>query len=61
MSSRIFDHWLTQDALVIGAFAFVSFLLRAGARNARWQRAWVRLKQDRTGLVAFASVDEYAD
>jgi hypothetical protein len=57
--SRIFDHWLTQDALVIGAFAFVFFLLRAGARNERWQRAWVRLKQDRTGLIAFGAIVIY--
>ncbi len=50
------DHWLTQDFLVIGGFALVFVLLRAGARNERWQRAWTRLKRDRTGLIAFVVV-----
>ncbi len=52
----ILEHWLTQDFLVIGGFALVFFLLRAGARNERWQRAWVRLKRDRTGLIALGIV-----
>jgi len=53
---HILEHWLTQDALVVGGFALVFFLLRAGARNERWQRAGARLKRDRTGLIAFAIV-----
>ena len=57
--AAFFNHWLTQDALVIGAFALVFFLLRAGARNERWQRAWVRLKKDRTGMIAFVVVFIY--
>ena len=54
--SHILEHWLAQDALVVGGFALVFFLLRAGARNERWQRAGARLKRDRTGLIAFAVV-----
>ena len=50
------DHWLTQNALVLGGFALVFFLVRAGAKNERWQRAWIRLKRDRTGLIAFGVV-----
>ncbi len=57
--SAIFNHWLTQNALVIGSFALVFFLLRAGARNERWQRAWVRLKCDRTGLIALGIICVY--
>jgi len=54
--SQIFEHWLAQDILLIGGVALVVFLLRAGARNERWQRAWERLKKDRMGLLAFAVV-----
>jgi len=54
--SAIFNHWITQDLLIVAAFAFVFFLLRAGARNERWRHAWVRMKRDRTGLVALAAV-----
>ena len=53
---KILDHWLTQDALVLGGFALVYFLVRAGARNERWKRAFARLKRDRTGLLAFGVV-----
>lgn len=54
--SRILEHWLAQDLLVVGGFALVFFLLRAGARNERWQRAGTRLKRDRVGLIAFVVV-----
>jgi peptide/nickel transport system permease protein len=56
MFSAFFDHWLTQDLLVIAALALVFFLLRAGSRNERWQRAWVRMKRDRTGVIALGVV-----
>jgi peptide/nickel transport system permease protein len=54
--TQIFEHWLAQDILLVGGVALVVYLLRAGARNERWQRAWQRLKKDRTGLIAFAVV-----
>lgn len=57
--SRLYQHWLTQDLLVLAAFGAVFFLLRAGARNERWQRAWVRLKRDRTGLIALGGIGFY--
>ena len=57
--NRIYQHWLTQDLLVVAGFAIVFLLLRAGARNERWQRAWVRLKRDRIGLVALGIVFLY--
>ena len=56
MFSAFFNHWLTQDVLVVAGFALVFFLLRAGARNERWKRAWVRMKRDRSGLIALAVV-----
>src|SRR5260221_13536205 len=59
MLSRLLDHWLTQDALVIAGFALVFFLLRAGAKNERWQRAWMRMKGDLTGLIALGVVIVY--
>jgi peptide/nickel transport system permease protein len=57
--SAFFNHWVTEDVLVILGFAIVFLLLRAGARNERWQRAWVRLKRDRTGLIALGVVVLY--
>jgi peptide/nickel transport system permease protein len=54
--SQILEHWLAQDTLVVGGFVLVFFLLRAGARNERWQRAGARLKRDRVGLIAFGLV-----
>lgn len=57
--NRTWEHWITQDLLVIGSFALVFWLLRRGARNERWQRAWQRMKQDRTGMIAFAIVCVY--
>jgi peptide/nickel transport system permease protein len=55
----IFSHWVTQNLLLIGSFALVYFLLRLGARNERWQRAWIRLKRDRTGLIALGVICLY--
>ncbi|MEA3211150.1 MAG: peptide/nickel transport system permease protein [Chthoniobacter sp.] len=50
------DHWFIQDALVLAGFALIFFLLRAGSRNERWQRAGARLRRDRTGLLALGIV-----
>jgi peptide/nickel transport system permease protein len=57
--ARFWEHWVTQDFLVIGGFALVFWLLRLGARNERWQRAWQRLKRDRSGIVALVVVGLY--
>ena len=57
--TSLLNHWLTQDLLVIAAFALVFFLLRAGAKNERWQRAGARLKRDRTGLIALGLIGLY--
>jgi peptide/nickel transport system permease protein len=43
--------WL-QNLLVFASFLAAFLLLRAGARNERWQRAWKVMKKDRLGLVA---------
>jgi len=57
--TRLWEHWITQDVLVIGGFALVFWLLRRGAKNERWQRAWQRMKRDRTGLIALGVVCLY--
>ncbi len=54
--ANLSSHWVVQDLLVIGSFALVFLLLRAGSRNERWQRAWIRLKRDRTGMIAFGVI-----
>jgi peptide/nickel transport system permease protein len=56
---QFLDHWITRNLQVVGGFAIVFFLLRAGARNERWQRAWIRLKRDRTGMIALGVVALY--
>jgi peptide/nickel transport system permease protein len=57
--SAFLNHWLTQDLLIGAGFALVFFLLRAGAKNERWQRAFARMKRDRTGLIALVVVALY--
>jgi peptide/nickel transport system permease protein len=57
--SAFFNHWLTQDLLIVAGFALVFFLIRAGTKNERWQRAFARMKRDRTGLIALAVVALY--
>jgi peptide/nickel transport system permease protein len=56
---RIWEHWITQDLLVLAGFALVFWLLRRGARNERWQRAFQRMKRDRGGLLSLAVVVLY--
>jgi peptide/nickel transport system permease protein len=43
--------WL-QNILVVASFALAAWLLRLGARNERWQRAWRIMKVDRLGMIA---------
>src|SRR3954452_4981338 len=57
--ARLYFNWVTQDLQVLAAFALVFFLLRGGSRNERWQRAWERLKRDRTGFIALFVVALY--
>lgn len=53
------NRWWVQDFIVVFGFGLVFVLLRAGSRNERWQRAWERLKRDRTGLIALAVICLY--
>ena len=57
--ARLWEHWITQDLLVISGFALVFWLLRRGSLNERWQRAWQRMKRDRRGLIALGVVMLY--
>ena len=45
------DEWLQNVWLVVG-LALLGWLLWHGAHSDRWQRAWVRLRQDRVGVVS---------
>ncbi len=50
--------WI-QNLIVLASFALVTFLLRLGARNERWHRAWKILKRDHVGMVAGAMIGLY--
>jgi peptide/nickel transport system permease protein len=54
-----FAHWMTQNVLVIAGIGLVCWILWSGAHHERWQRAWVRLKGDRGGMIALAVVGLY--
>lgn len=50
--SGLLDHWLTETVLVLVGFSFVAWVVIHGARSDRWQRAWLRLRKDKVGIVA---------
>ncbi len=50
--------WL-QDFGVIGGLGFVAWIVVHGARSERWQRAWLRLKRDRIGVVSGCVIGLY--
>ncbi len=49
---RIFDDIWIQNGVALAAVLLFAWVLRAGSRNERWQRAWKRLRKDRVGLAA---------
>src|SRR3954452_22599989 len=51
MNSLLENLWV-QNALVIMGFGLVAFLIWSGSRNERWQRAFVRLRHDRIGVIS---------
>ena len=55
----LFNHWAAQDALVLLGFGFLGWVLWTGSHHERWNRAWVRLKRDRTGMIAMIVVGIY--
>ncbi len=55
----MFDHWLTQDLLVFIGFGIFARVLWSGSHHERWQRAWVRFREDRGGLFALVVVTLY--
>lgn len=50
--------WL-QNTLIIASFVLAAWLLRRGARNERWQRAWRIMKTDLPGMVAGVVIAAY--
>lgn len=55
----MFEHWLTQDLLVLVGFGLLGWMLWSGSRHERWQRAWLRFRRDRTGIIALVVVGIY--
>jgi len=55
----MFDHWLTQDLLVLLGMGLFVWVLWSGSHHERWQRAWIRFRQDRAGLLALIVVAIY--
>lgn len=52
----MFEHWLTQDLLVFAGFGLLGWMLWNGSHHERWQRAWLRFRRDRTGIVALVVI-----
>jgi peptide/nickel transport system permease protein len=50
--NRLLENLWVQNALVILGFGLVAFLIWSGSRNERWQRAFVRLRRDRIGVIS---------
>ncbi len=57
--SAFFTHWLTQNLLVLAAFALLAWMLWSVSHHERWRRAWLRFRADRTGCVALLFVCLY--
>ena len=57
--ATIFDHWITQDLLVVGGFALLGWILWSGSHHERWNRAWIRLRRDRVGMISMGVVGIY--
>lgn len=55
----LFSYWWMQDILILGAFGFVFWILWSGSHHERWNRAWVRLRRDRVGMVAMVVAGIY--
>ncbi|MEK0451813.1 MAG: hypothetical protein RL088_4081 [Verrucomicrobiota bacterium] len=50
---------MTQNFLVVAGIALIAWILWSGAHHERWQRAWVRLRADRGGMIALWVVGIY--
>ena len=57
--TAFFTHWFTQDALLVLGLGGVSTLLIRAEGSERWQRAAMRFRKDRTGIVALIIVCVY--
>ena len=56
---RFYQHWATQDVLLIVGLVVITRLLVHAARSDRWRRAWLRFKSDRVGIAALVVVCIY--
>jgi peptide/nickel transport system permease protein len=57
--TNFFQHWATQDVLLVTGLGVITWLLVHAARSDRWRRAWLRFKSDRTGIGALIVVCIY--
>lgn len=57
--TAIFNHWLTQDLLVLAGFSLLGWVLWSGSHHERWQRAWRRFRADRAGFISLLVVAVY--
>jgi len=57
--TALFEHWLTQDLLVVAGFSLLAWVLWSGSHHERWQRAWRRFRQDRSGMISLWIVVAY--
>src|SRR5262245_20721743 len=55
----MFDHWITQDLLVVAGFTFLAWIIWRGSHNERWERAWSRFRSDRAGIISMGIVIFY--
>lgn len=55
----LFGHWLTQDFLLVAGLGGIVWMLVRAAHGARWQRAYARFNNDRTGRIALVVVCMY--
>jgi peptide/nickel transport system permease protein len=57
--SALFNHWITQNLLVVLGFGLLGWMLWSVSHHERWRRAWLRFKSDRGGVVALFVVGLY--
>lgn len=50
--------WI-ENLLILAGAAVLVLACRAGARSARWRRAWLRLRRDRMGMISLAAIGLY--
>jgi peptide/nickel transport system permease protein len=50
--NRLLENLWVQNALVLGGFAALAWIIISSSRNERWARAFARLRKDKLGLIS---------